>query len=74
MTIHKDMTNEERSNLRFAEVEALDEDRLTTQQNLELYRHKLFSAFNRRVRLQSFQKGDLASSSNILIISKKKRS
>lgn len=40
-------------------MEALDEDRLVAQTNLELYRHQMSKAFNKCILLQSLQKGDL---------------
>lgn len=45
--------------MRLIELEALDKDKLTAQQNLELYRHGMYNAFNKQVRLRSFEKGDL---------------
>ncbi|XP_015166016.1 uncharacterized protein [Solanum tuberosum] len=45
--------------LRLAELEALDEKRLEAQQSLECYQARLARAFNKKVRPQSFQVGDL---------------
>ncbi|CAL5395046.1 unnamed protein product [Camellia sinensis] len=42
-----------------AELETLDERRLYAQQNLEIYQQRMANAFNKRVRLRSFKKGDL---------------
>ncbi|KAG9446344.1 hypothetical protein H6P81_012472 [Aristolochia fimbriata] len=38
---------------------SLDEQRLEAQQRLECYRSRMTRAFNKKVRLRSFQKGDL---------------
>ncbi|XP_060200762.1 uncharacterized protein LOC132629033 [Lycium barbarum] len=40
------------------ELEALDEKRLEAQQSLECYQARLSRAFNKKVRLRSFQVGD----------------
>lgn len=39
--IHEKMTNKEKANLCLAELEALNEDRLAAQQNLELYEDQI---------------------------------
>ncbi|KAG9442524.1 hypothetical protein H6P81_018378 [Aristolochia fimbriata] len=44
---------------RLAELESLDEQRLEAQQRLECYQSRMTRAFNKKVRLRSFQKGDL---------------
>ncbi|KAG5541096.1 hypothetical protein RHGRI_021095 [Rhododendron griersonianum] len=45
--------------LRLEELEALDEKRLEAQQHLECYQARMSKSFNKKVRLRSFQKGDL---------------
>ncbi|KAG5550486.1 hypothetical protein RHGRI_015453 [Rhododendron griersonianum] len=45
--------------LRLEELEALDEKRLEAQQRLECYQARMSKSFNKKVRLRSFQKGDL---------------
>lgn len=38
VVVYNEITTEEKASLRFAKLEALDEDRLATQQNMELLR------------------------------------
>ncbi|KAF7151334.1 hypothetical protein RHSIM_Rhsim02G0180000 [Rhododendron simsii] len=45
--------------IRMVKLESLDERRLYVQQNLEIYRQRMANAFNKRVWLRSFKKGDL---------------
>lgn len=56
MTIHEEMTNDQKSNLCLARLVSLDNNRLATQQNLELYQQRMSNALNKPVRLRSFQK------------------
>ncbi|KAG5553869.1 hypothetical protein RHGRI_011664 [Rhododendron griersonianum] len=42
-----------------SELEALDKKRLEAQQRLECYQARMSKSFNKKVRLRSFQKGDL---------------
>ena len=49
----------ENAQVRFAELEALDERRLMTQQRLEIYQAQMAGAFNKRVKFRSFDVGDL---------------
>ncbi|XP_059277686.1 uncharacterized protein LOC132031802 [Lycium ferocissimum] len=58
LAIQEGLTEEENARLRLAELEALDEKRLEAQQNLECYQARLSRAFNKKVRLRSFQVGD----------------
>ena len=44
--------------MRLAELEAFDEKRLESQQNLECYQARLSRAFNKKVCLGCFQVGD----------------
>ena len=50
---------EENVKIRLAELEALDEHRLATQQKLEVYQAQVAGAFNKRVKFRSFGIGDL---------------
>ena len=59
IAIQEGLTREENAKLRLQELEALDEKRLEAQQCLECYQARLSSAFNKRVKPQSFQVGDL---------------
>ncbi|KAM1535861.1 hypothetical protein ACFX1Z_014818 [Malus domestica] len=59
MAIQEGLTDEENEKLRLQELEALDERRLEAQQHLECYQARLSKAFNKKVRLMSFQTGDL---------------
>jgi len=54
-----EMTDEEKHRLRLQELEALDDKRLQAQQQIELYQARIFRAFNRKVKEQTFKKGDL---------------
>ncbi|XP_070012876.1 uncharacterized protein [Nicotiana sylvestris] len=58
LAIQEGITDEESARLRFAELEALDDKMLESQQSLECYQARLSRAFNKRVRLRSFQVGD----------------
>lgn len=51
VAIQEEITNEEKANMCLAELESHDEDRLIAKQNLEIYRHQMLKAFNKRVRL-----------------------
>lgn len=57
VAIQESLTEEESAIIRLAELETLDERRFQVQQNLEIYQQRM--AFNKRVRLRSFKKGDL---------------
>jgi hypothetical protein len=59
VAIQESLTEEESAIIRLAELETLDERRLQVQQNLEIYQQRMASAFNKRVRLRSFKRGDL---------------
>ncbi|XP_019155161.1 PREDICTED: uncharacterized protein LOC109152033 [Ipomoea nil] len=58
LAIQEGLTDEDNVMLRLAELEALDEKRLQTQQSLECYQARISRAFNKRVRIRSFQVGD----------------
>ena len=54
------LTNpDENTQIRLAELEALDEKRLAVQQRLEIYQAQIAGAFNKRVKFRSFKIGDL---------------
>lgn len=59
MAVREEITTEEKANLCLAKLEALDEDWIVAQQNLEWYCHRKSNAINKQVQLRSFQKGDL---------------
>ncbi|XP_028121773.1 protein NYNRIN-like [Camellia sinensis] len=59
VAIQESLTEDESARVRLAELETLDERRLYAQQNLEIYQQRMANAFNKRVRLRSFKKGDL---------------
>ncbi|XP_021301215.1 uncharacterized protein LOC110429449 [Herrania umbratica] len=59
IAIEEGLSNEDNIRLRFEELEALDEKRLEAQQRLECYQARLSKAFNKKVKPQSFQVGDL---------------
>ena len=53
------MKDEEKHRLRLQELEALDDKRLQAQQQIEFYQAQIFRAFNKKVKEQTFKKGDL---------------
>ncbi|KAK3023354.1 hypothetical protein RJ639_042752 [Escallonia herrerae] len=59
VAIQESLTNEESVQIRLAELESLDEKRLIAQWSLEIYQQRMENAFNKRVVLRSFKKGDL---------------
>jgi len=59
IAIQEGLTVEDNARLRLEELEALDEKRLEAQQRLQCYQARLSKAFNKKVRIRSFQKGDL---------------
>ena len=54
-----EMTNEEKHQLRLQELEVLDDKRLQAQQQIELYQARITRAFNKKIKEQTFKKGDL---------------
>ena len=54
-----EMTNEEKHRQRLQELEALDDKRLQAQQQIELYQARISRAFNKKVKVRTFKKGDL---------------
>ncbi|XP_060178190.1 uncharacterized protein LOC132608130 [Lycium barbarum] len=67
LAIQEGLTEEENAHLRLEELEALDEKRLEAQQSLECYQARLSRAFNKKVRLRSFQVGDQVLASVVLV-------
>ncbi|XP_075098858.1 uncharacterized protein LOC142175767 [Nicotiana tabacum] len=59
IAIQEGLTSKENTQLRLADLEALDEKRLEAQQKLECYQARLARAFNKKVQPRSFQVGDL---------------
>ncbi|KAG9442522.1 hypothetical protein H6P81_018376 [Aristolochia fimbriata] len=59
IAIREGLTTEECAQQQLAELESPDEQRLEAQQRLECYQSRMTQAFNKKVRLRSFQKGDL---------------
>ncbi|KAL0283053.1 UNVERIFIED_CONTAM: hypothetical protein Sangu_2914900 [Sesamum angustifolium] len=59
IAIQEGLTEEENAQIRLEELETLDEKRLEAQQKLECYQAQLSRAFNKKVRMCSFQVGDL---------------
>ena len=53
-----EMTNEKHRQ-RLHELEALDDKRLQAQQQIELYQARIIRAFNKKVKVRTFKKGDL---------------
>ena len=58
----------ENTQVRLAELEALDEHRLMAQQRLEIYQAQVAGAFNRRVKFCSFGVSDLILTIRIPIV------
>ena len=59
VAIQESLTDDKNAKVRLAKLETLDERRLHAQQNLEIYQQRMTNAFNKKVRLRSFKKGDL---------------
>ena len=59
VTLATKMTKEDNNRLRLQELGALDEKRLQTQQQIELYQARISRAFNKKVKQRVFRKGDL---------------
>ncbi|XP_075083278.1 uncharacterized protein LOC142167027 [Nicotiana tabacum] len=58
LAVQEGLTEEENARMRLEEQESLDEKRLEAQQSLECYQARLSRAFNKKVRLRSFQVGN----------------
>ena len=50
---------DENTQVRLAELEALDERWLMARQRLEIYHAQMVGAFNKRIKFDSFDVGDL---------------
>ncbi|KAL0439222.1 UNVERIFIED_CONTAM: hypothetical protein Slati_2405200 [Sesamum latifolium] len=59
IAIQEGFTEEENARIQLEELEAIDEKRLKAQQRLGCYQARLSKAFNKKVRLHSFQVGNL---------------
>ncbi|XP_020084900.1 uncharacterized protein LOC109707778 [Ananas comosus] len=59
IAVQHELTNEENALLRLDELDALDETRLTAQQNLELYQAQMARAYNKLTRYRTFSVGEL---------------
>ncbi|XP_020081405.1 uncharacterized protein LOC109705053 [Ananas comosus] len=59
IAVQHELTNEENALLRLDELDALDEVRLTAQQNLELYQAQMASAYNKLTRYRTISVGEL---------------
>jgi ribonuclease HI/transposase InsO family protein len=59
VAVHEKLTNDQQAKLRLQELETLEEERLTAQQNLEIYRIQMARAYDKAVRYRAFQEGDL---------------
>ncbi|KAG9444903.1 hypothetical protein H6P81_016243 [Aristolochia fimbriata] len=59
IAIREGLTTKESAQLRLAELESLEEQRLEAQQWIKCYQSRMTRAINKKVRLRSFQKGDL---------------
>ena len=59
MAIQEGLTTEDNATLCLQELDALDEKRLDAQQALECYQARMFKAFDKHVKLRSFQVGEL---------------
>ncbi|KAJ6795834.1 Uncharacterized protein M6B38_224760 [Iris pallida] len=53
------LTTDDNYRRRLQELEALDEKRLLAQQRIELYQARISGAFNKKVKIRTFQVGDL---------------
>jgi hypothetical protein len=59
VAVHEEITNDEQIQLRFQELDALEEGRLQAVQNLELYRQNMVRAYDKLVKQRVFRKGEL---------------
>ena len=59
VAIQKGITTEDNAKLRLQESEALGKKRLEAQQALECYKAQMSKGFDKHVKPQSFQVGDL---------------
>jgi hypothetical protein len=59
VTVHEEITNDEQIQLRFQELNALEECCLQAVQNLELYHQNMVRAYDKLVKQRVFRKGEL---------------
>ena len=59
VAIQDEITQDEQVQLRFQELDALEEGRLHALQNLELYRQNMVRAYDKLVKQRVFRKGEL---------------
>ena len=59
VTLTTEMTNKEKHRLWLQELVALNDKRLQAQQQIELYQARTTRAFNKKVKEQTFKKGNL---------------
>ncbi|KAJ6815610.1 uncharacterized protein M6B38_134095 [Iris pallida] len=59
VTLTHQLTTDENHHRRLQELEALDEKSLLAQQRIELYQAHISRAFNKKVKIRTFQVGDL---------------
>jgi hypothetical protein len=59
VTVHEEITNDEQIQLRFQELDALEECCLQAVQNLELYHQNMVRAYDKLVKQRVFRKGEL---------------
>ena len=57
--MQNELTNEDRVRLRLDELDSLDERRLETQQNLEVYKAWMARAYDKMARIRIFKKGQM---------------
>ena len=53
------MTDEEKDKQRLAQLEELSDKLLKAQQQIELYQARIATAYNKGIRLRTFEKGEL---------------
>ena len=59
VAMQTELTRDEQVQLRFQELDALEERRLHALQNLELYRRNMVRAYDKLVKWRVFRKGEL---------------
>lgn len=52
----------------FTELKTLDEKKIAAQQNLDIYRQRISNAFNKCIRVWSFQEPDLVLATRVPMI------
>jgi hypothetical protein len=59
VAVNEKITQDEQIQLRYQELDALEEQRLHALQNLELYRQNMVRAYDKLVKQRVFRKGEL---------------